>query len=210
MLRSNPLTDVSAYRGLVMCPCWKKPLLNLSAETALARLRQFADKYLANPSAVVIPTGLDHVSVRAWIELIDNVVQQSTFKNDSETVREFIGDFERLVLLDQLPSTRQEFLVNRFLTDPALAKQTLITQSCEVRNMLRQRGTQTWFARQQDDYFHHNLLSLPGILISAVRAYRNNGKSFYFESLWAAVKAIYNSTPFMSYSKGRSEGIRRF
>ncbi len=46
-------------------------------------------------------------------------------------------------MLDQLPSTRQEFLVNRFLTDPALAKQTLITQSCEVRNMLRQRGTQT-------------------------------------------------------------------
>lgn len=201
-----PVESVDGCLG-VSGPCYvslleKKPLLNLSAETALARLRQFADKYLANPSAVVIPTGLDHVSVRAWIELIDNVVQQSTFKNDSETVREFIGDFERLVLLDQLPSTRQEFLVNRFLKDPALAKQTLITQSCEVRNMLRQRGTQTWFARQQDDYFHHNLLSLPGILISAVRAYRNNGKSFYFESLWAAVKAIYNSTPFMSYSKG--------
>ncbi|EGH19227.1 hypothetical protein Pgy4_40295, partial [Pseudomonas savastanoi pv. glycinea str. race 4] len=27
--------------------------------------------------------------------------------------REFISDFERLVLFDQLPSTRQEFLVNR-------------------------------------------------------------------------------------------------
>ncbi|EGH17568.1 hypothetical protein Pgy4_31891, partial [Pseudomonas savastanoi pv. glycinea str. race 4] len=63
---------------------------------------------------------------------------------------------------------------NRFLADPMLAKQTLITHSCEVRNMLRQRSTQTWFVRQQDDYFHHILLSLPGILISAVRACRNN------------------------------------
>ncbi len=71
-------------------PCYvsqleKKPLLSLSAETALARLRRFADKYLTNPSAVVIPAGLDHTPVRAWIELIDNVVQQSTLKNDSET-----------------------------------------------------------------------------------------------------------------------------
>ncbi|AHG43488.1 hypothetical protein N018_03500 [Pseudomonas syringae CC1557] len=46
------------------------------------------------------------------------------------------------MLLEQLPSTRQEFLVNRSLTDPVLDKQTLITQSCQVRNMLRQRGTQ--------------------------------------------------------------------
>ena len=51
------------------------------------------------------------------------------------------------------------------------------------------------------DYFHRNLLSLPGILISAVRAYASNGKVFYFESLPAAVKAIYNSTPFSSYTE---------
>ncbi|RML90965.1 hypothetical protein APX70_04258 [Pseudomonas syringae pv. maculicola] len=46
------------------------------------------------------------------------------------------------------------------------------------------------------------MLSLPGILISALGAYRNNGKIFYFESAWAAVKAIYNSTPFTSYARG--------
>ncbi|WP_439870764.1 hypothetical protein [Pseudomonas syringae] len=188
-------------------PCYlslleKKPLFNLSVEAALTRLRQFGDKYLANPSAVIIPTGLDRITVRAWIELIDRVVQQSTFKNDIETVLAFIADFEGLVLCDQLPSIRHAFLVSCFLTDPIQAKQTLITHSCEVRNMLRQRSTQTWFVRQQDDYFHHNLLSLPGILISALGAYRNNGKIFYFESAWAAVKAIYNSTPFTSYARG--------
>ncbi|MDU8502000.1 hypothetical protein RYB01_22810 [Pseudomonas syringae] len=188
-------------------PCYvslleRKPLLNLSAKTALARLQQFGAKYLANPSAVVIPTGLDRISVRAWIELIDHIVQQSSFRNDIDAVKEFLADFERLMLFDQLTQTRQAFLLNRFLADPVLAKQTLITQSCEVRNMLRQRGTQTWFVRHHDDYFHHNLLSLPGILISAVRAYRHNGKIFYFESVWAAVKAIYNSTPFKSYARG--------
>lgn len=128
-------------------PCYvsllqKKPLFNLSAEAALARLQQFGDN-TANPSAVVIPTGLDRISVRARVELIDRVAQQSSFRNDIDAVREFLADFERLMLFDQLTETRHEFLVNRFLTDPVLAKQTLITQSCEVRNMLRQRSTQT-------------------------------------------------------------------
>ncbi|RMO98215.1 hypothetical protein ALQ33_02736 [Pseudomonas syringae pv. philadelphi] len=179
----------------------KKPLISVSAQDALNRLQRFGDKYLANTTAVKIPTGLDCIDVRAWIELIDHVAQQSTFKNDIGSVREFIADFEKLMLFDQLTETRQEFLIHRFLTDPVQAKQTLITQSSEIRNMLRQRSSGTWFVGSHDEYFHHRLLSLPGIVISAVRAYRNNGKIFYFESLWAAVKAIYNSTPFKYYAR---------
>lgn len=127
------------------------------------------------------------------------MVQQSTFVNDIESVREFIADFEKLVLLDQLPNTQQEAIVYNFLLDPAAAKRALITSSSELRNMLYQRPYQSWFYRGLSDYFHHDALSLPGILISALRAYADNGKVFYFESLWAAVKAIYNSTPFRSY-----------
>ncbi len=179
----------------------KKPLINLYAETALSKLHQFGRKYLASPTTVTIPTGLGRVSVRSWIELIDHVVQQATFRNDIEAVKEFIADFEKLVLFDQLPNTRQEFLINRFLANPIHTKQTLIIQSSEIRNMLRQRSSRTWFVGSHDEYFHHHLLSLPGIVISAVRAYRNNGKIFYFESLWAAVKAIYNSTPFKYYAR---------
>lgn len=179
----------------------KKPLLKLSTPAALAKLRLFANKYVANHEGFSIPTGAKAMSAWEWVELINLVVQQSTFGNDIESVRQFIADYEKFVLLDQLPNTQQEAIAHQFLLDPAAAKQSLITSSSEIRNMLYQRPYQSWFYQGLGDYFHRNLLSLPGILISAVRAYASNGKVFYFESLPAAVKAIYYSTPFSSYTE---------
>lgn len=179
----------------------KKPLFKMSTPAALAKLRLFANKYVANHEGFSIPTGAKAMSAREWVELINLIVQQSTFGNDIESVRQFIADYEKFVLLDQLPNTQQEAITHQFLLDPAAAKQSLITSSSEIRNMLYQRPYQSWFYQGLGDYFHRNLLSLPGILISAVRAYASNGKVFYFESLPAAVKAIYNSTPFGSYTE---------
>ncbi len=179
----------------------KKPLFKMSTPVALAKLRLFANKYVANHEGFSIPTGAKAMSAWEWVELINLVVQQSTFGNDIESVRQFIADYEKFVLLDQLPNTQQEAIAHQFLLDPAAAKQSLITSSSEIRNMLYQRPYQSWFYQGLGDYFHRNLLSLPGILISAVRAYASNGKVFYFESLPAAVKAIYYSTPFSSYTE---------
>lgn len=181
----------------------KKPLIRMSAESALAKLHQFGEKYLVNPSAFSIPTGLSRISVRAWVELIDDVIQRSTFRNDIDCVREFISDFEKMVLLDQLTNTRQEYLLQRFLLDPVMTKKTLISHSEEIRNMLRQRTLQTWYVTDPKDFFHHNVLSLPGILISAIRAYGDRRGVFYFESFSAAIRAIYHSTPFRSCMKVR-------
>ncbi|MBP5107310.1 hypothetical protein [Pseudomonas protegens] len=179
----------------------KKPLFKISLPAALAKLRTFANKYVANHEGFRIPTGAKKMPAREWVELVNLVVQQSTFGNDIESVRQFIADFEKFILLDQLPNTQQETIAHQFLLDPAAAKQSLITSSSEIRNMLYQRPYQSWFYQRLSDYFHHDFLSLPGILISAVGAYAGNGKVFYFESLWAAVKAIYNSTPFSSYTE---------
>lgn len=178
-----------------------KPLIKMSTPAALAKLRLFANKYVANHEGFSIPTGAKAMSAREWVELINLVVQQSTFGNDIESVRQFIADYEKFVLLDQLPNTQQEAIIHQFLLDPAAAKQSLITSSSEIRNMLYQRPFQSWFYRGLNDYFHHDYLALPGILISAVRTYIGNGRVFYFESLRAAIKAIYNSTPFSSYSE---------
>jgi len=181
----------------------KKPLIRMSAPAALAKLHQFGEKYLVNPSVLSIPTGLSRISVRGWVELIDQVIQRSTFRNNIESVREFISDFEKMVLLDQLTNTRQEYLLHRFLHDPVVTKKTLISHSDEIRNMLRQRTMQTWFVQDPREFFHHNVLSLPGILISAIRAYADRRGVFYFESLSAAIQAIYHSTPFRSCLKAR-------
>lgn len=177
----------------------KKPLINSSTDSALRRVRGFADKYVGNLEFVSIPTGMKEISPRDWVELIDHVVQQATFGYDIGSVREFIADYEKMILLEQLPHMQKEWLTQQFLADPAATKQALIISSREVRCMLHQRPRQSWFWQSLKEYFHYNWLSMPGIVISAVRIYARNGTDFYFESLPGAVRAIYNSTPFRSY-----------
>ncbi|MBD8495219.1 hypothetical protein IFR09_23740 [Pseudomonas syringae] len=180
----------------------KKPLLRISAELALAKLRQFEKKYAFAPSKLITPTGLKNLGARQWVGMVNAVVQRTTFQNDIEAVRVFISDLERLVLFDQMPAFTKEALIERFHSDPVHTKQTLITESDEIRNMLCQRVSQTWFAKGPEDFFHHDRLALPGILISAIGLYRDKHQLFYFESFTAAMKAIYNSTPFKRYAKG--------
>lgn len=179
----------------------KKPLIRISTQSALARLHQFEKKYAMNSSVSTIPVGVRKLSARAWVRLINTVVQRAAFPNNIDAVREFIRDFERWVLLDQLSTITQEHLTQRFFQDPVATKRNLITGSGEIRNMLRQRAMQSWFAEDPAEFFHDRRLSLPGILISALRSYRQSSRIFYFDSFGSAVKAIYNSTPFDSYTR---------
>ncbi|QWA29953.1 hypothetical protein [Pseudomonas sp. RC3H12] len=180
-------------------PLHKKPLIRMSADDALIRLQRFADKYVMSDLAPHIPTGLKSISSRAWLKLVNSVVQSSSFGNDLESVTTFIHDFEKWVLLDQLPNTVVESIALQFLADPVAAKRNLVYGSTEFRNMVRQRPIQSWFYKDLDDYFHPRALALPGIVLSAVKLYRNNGGIFYFTSFRECVRAIYNSTPFHRY-----------
>lgn len=179
----------------------KKPLLKVSTETALAKLQQFATKYHPDAATAVVPTGLKRVNARTWVGLVNSVVQQAVFPYTEKAVREFIADFEKFVLLDQLPNSQQEALFTRFLEDPVEAKRTLVIHSGEVRNMLYQRPRQSWFYSSLREYFHCRAFALPGIVYSAMNVYMRNGSVFYFESLMGAIRGIYNSTPFSSYAK---------
>ncbi|NBF00814.1 hypothetical protein GV819_00770 [Pseudomonas sp. Fl5BN2] len=177
----------------------KKPLIRLSADEALIRLQRFANKYAMTDIAPHIPTGLKTVSSRNWLKLVNAVVQSCSFSNDLESLMTFIRDFEKWVLLDQLPNTVVESIAFQFMENPNEAKRNLIYGSTEIRNMLRQRPAQSWFYKDLDEYFHHGALALPGTLLSAIRLYRRNGRVFYFTGFRDCVRAIYNSTPFHSY-----------
>ncbi|PUA41894.1 hypothetical protein C5U62_29025 [Pseudomonas protegens] len=199
----SPVEMANGKQGYI-CPSFfsrldRKPLLKVSTAVALSKLHVFAKKYTLSNEALSIPTGAKSLSARDWVKLINRTIRQSTFGNDVESVREFIADYEKLVLLDQLADSEKEAILHKFLLDPIAAKKTMIINSRAIRCMLYQRPYQSWFCQSLGDYFHPNWLSLPGIVVSALRVYAGNGKVFYFESLSAAVKAIYNSTPFRSY-----------
>ncbi|MBG6289422.1 hypothetical protein [Pseudomonas nitroreducens] len=177
----------------------KKPLLRFSADEALIRLQRFAQKYVAADAALHIPTGMKTISSRAWLKLVDRVVQNCSFGNDLDSVLAFIKDYEKWVLLDQLPNTMVEAIAFSFQDDPRAAKRNLVYGSSEFRNMLRQRPLQSWFFQSLGDYFHPRALALPGTLMSAISLYRRNGGVFYFPGFTDCVRAIHNSTPFRSY-----------
>lgn len=179
----------------------KKPLLRMDAETALARLQQFSFKYVSDDSLVKVPTGLQQISARQWVQLINEVVQHASFSNDIKSVRSFLADFEKFVLLDQMPDNLKHHMEVRFLASPNEAKRTFVIDCWPIRNMIKQRFQQSWFFNSPSDYFHDKILSMPGILISAIQLYMSNGSFFYFNSLKDCIRSIYNSTPFTSYTK---------
>lgn len=181
----------------------KKPLIRMSADEALIRLQRFANKYAVGDTLPHIPTGVKTISSRAWLRLVDEVVQGCGFGNDLESVMAFIRDFEKWVLLDQLPNTIIESIALEFMSNPREAKRNLVFGSSEFRNMLRQRPLQSWFYKGLDEYFHPRVLALPGTLLSALKLYRRNGEVFYFSSFRDCVRAIHNSTPFDSYVERR-------
>lgn len=181
----------------------KKPLLRFSADDALIRLQRFAQKYVTPDVGLHIPTGLKKLSSCNWLKLVDQVVQNCSFCNDLDSVRQFIKDYEKWVLMDQLPNTVIESITLEFLADPVAAKRSLVYGSSEFRNMLRQRPFQSWFYERLEDYFHPHALALPGILLSAISLYCRNGKVFYFGGFRDCFAAIYNSTPFRSYVERR-------
>ncbi len=182
----------------------KKPLLRMTPAAALARLQLFAARYVSDESAPSIPTGLKDLGARRWVRLISTVVRHSSFANDLASVRQFISDFEKLVLLDQLPDGLRLEYEQKFLKDPADAKRNFIIDCWPVRSMIKQRTVQTWFFETPREYFHSRVLSLPGVLLSALNLYRKNGRFFYFTSFKECVRAIHNSTPFDSYAKADS------
>ncbi|MBB4868194.1 hypothetical protein HNP46_007114 [Pseudomonas nitritireducens] len=177
----------------------KKPLLRLSAEEALIRLQRFAQKYVAADTALHIPTGMKRLSSRTWFKLVDQVIQNCSFGNDHGSVMAFIKDYEKWVLLDQLPNTMVEHIALSFLNDPQAAKYRLVYGSSEFRNMLRQRPVQSWFLQDLREYFHPRALAFPGTLLSAISLYRSNGGEFYFPSFTDCLRSIHNSTPFSHY-----------
>ena len=179
----------------------KKPLIKFSGAAALGRLRAFANKYVASSNILNIPTRTRDLRPREWVRLINLVIRQSSFKNEIDSVKAVIDDYEKFVLLDQLTDSQKDLIICEFANDPVSAKRNLIVSSRGIRCMLHQRPSQSWFYESLTDYFHYYLASIPGVIVSAIQLYWKNGNIFYFESFAAAVKSIYNSTPFRSYTE---------
>jgi len=178
----------------------KKPLFKISQEIAWRKLRKFSEKYISKPLDLLIPVGEREISPIAWISLLNLLVQQASFPNTSSAVKEFINDYEKMLIFDQIPYGTKEAILGSFQENHLGAKRDLIFRNAVLlQNMLYQRPLRSWFCMDIHDYFHSCAYSWPGILFSAAKLCIKNGDFFYFKSIFSAIRCIYNSTPFESY-----------
>ncbi len=135
-------------------PFPRKPLVKISEESANRKLLQFIEKY--TPEIQLSGTGLSSLnsaSYRGRLGTIMRVVYAAKIPCRREAVAEFISDYEKLVLHDQLPYSKKTYLLEEFLNNGLVAKSNLLENSGELINFVAQRPKGRWFYTSLDEYF---------------------------------------------------------
>jgi hypothetical protein len=182
----------------------RKPLIKIAPEVVLQNLARFADKYV--PQAMQEPlsssTGL-HMKNRL------NAIVRTSYRIKvplrRNAIAQMLLDFEKWVMLDQLPYGWREAIARNMLENGTSATGDLIEHNAQILNQASQRPKRGMFAQSLLDYLPGNNLTVRfGSLISALTLSHNNRRAFYFKGgLWARYKAIINTTPFLHYAKGQ-------
>ena len=178
----------------------RKPFIKLSATEAYRRLNLFAKKYVSSKTYTL--TEGKKTNTSTWLNYIGRLVLEAKFPFRRESMREFINDYERWVLLDQLPYARKQFIEDQFLIHGENAKVYLFELSVELTNFASQRTAGYWFYDSLDEYLPQRCFMLNiGSFFSAWHLWRNPGNFFLRDKgLWGYYQSILNSTPFKSYA----------
>lgn len=178
----------------------RKPFIKLSTTEAYRRLNLFAQKYVLGKTWTLPEQ--NNTNSSTWLNYVGRLVLEAKFPFRRESIREFINDYERWVLLDQLPYTRKQFFEEQFLIHGKNAKVNLFELSVELTNFASQRTAGYWFYDSLEDYLpKQSFMLYIGSFFSAWHLWRNPGNVFPpQERLWGYYQSILNSTPFESYA----------
>lgn len=182
-------------------PVPRKPLLKLSEEDAMARLETFARKYVpaSELPRILPPLGGVARSSAARTQVIARVLAHARVAFDARAITQFVDDFERYVIIDQLPYGDKRFFVQQLYSRHSLNKLLLLELNHWYRNQVAQRAGQGLFFRDIRDYFpKRGWRTAIGTMISAFLLSRLNGKLLFLDGGFRAYrKAILASTPWL-------------
>lgn len=179
-------------------PVPRKPAIKVTRDRALQAMNLFARKYVPEQIRIEVPASAVERSTRRVASIID-VLSRSRVPVQADALRQFVADFEKFMVFDQLPFSWTERAVYRFLAEQAEAVQTFVLENDVLLNHLASRPKGQIFVRTLKDYFQAPTVRLWfGTLLSAVHLYRRRrdvlflqgGVLFYF-------RALHNTTPFL-------------
>ncbi|WP_374487346.1 hypothetical protein [Zoogloea sp.] len=180
-------------------PLPRKPSIKMGRESALAAMSRFVEKYVPDHDALVFQTSVVLRSEKR-LEFIIDMMSRVRVPLSEKGVRQFLSDYEKWVLLDQLPFSFIENACYRLLVGREKPVDVLVVHNDILKNHFANRLSVGTFYSSPEDYFQKkSVLSIFGTFVSSCSLYWNRRKVVYLDGgVLYYFKAIFNSTPFHS------------
>lgn len=178
-------------------PLPRKPAIKMTYEGALAGMRRFADKYISSSDPILIPSSAVLRSARR-LETIVDILCRVEVPLREKAVREFVRDFEKLIVMDQLPFSFIEHVCHRLLVDRVNPVKALVEDNDILLNHFANRPDVNSFCSSMEEYLQ---IRSPFVsfstMISAIYLYFRRRRIIYLKGgAMAYLRALKNTTPF--------------
>lgn len=190
------------YRPLLEVVPWpRKPLIKKTQAQAVADAARFATKYAPHvePSAITASAS----STRTRLAMLARVVYGAQLPIQKAPVKQFLLDFEKLIIGDQMPYSWFDNTAEAIVAQGKDALRYLFHQSPEVLNHAGMRPRRAVFAKTLHDYLPHDgFLNRAGSIVSAIVLGLQKHHAFVFPGgpLWR-YRMIRATTPFAHYAE---------
>jgi hypothetical protein len=189
-------------------PFKRKPALKVSQESALRAMQSFVSKYSADCDQF-------HLSSQAVVdsasrfETIIRILQRAKVPVRQDKLRQFVADFEKLVMFDQVPYSMVDGICRDIVFNKMPPVDSMLIKNPVLRRHLTLRPSKGMFYQSLEDYFTTPSLKLRlGTLLSSIYLYRSRRELVFLEGgVFAYYKAILQTTPFharISAPRGRA------
>lgn len=178
-------------------PFRRKPALKVSQEGALRSMQRFVQKYSADSEQFQLPSQAV-VDSACRFEAIIRILQRVKVPVQQDKLRQFVIDFEKLVMFDQLPYSMVDGICRDIVFKKMAPIDALLTNNPVLRRHLTLRPDKGMFFQSLEDFFvKPSLLLRMGSLLSSMFLYRNRKELIYLKGgVFAYYKAIMLTTPF--------------
>lgn len=187
-----------------MFPIRRKPLVKISHQEAEKKARLFIKKYNSRTSFTLQASEASTLSnSEQRCALIAKLIYGASFVIKESTVKEFIDDVEKNLLLDQIPYHQKQYILRNIVMYGRGALHLLVENNSELINQVSQRPNDSMFYEDSIELLpRRGVANLLGSLISAFYLARRNGKIFFSQKgTMAYFRIIRSSTPFRDYAE---------
>ena len=183
-------------------PIPRKPLIKVLYSQMQGNLVRFANKYIPDTMSTPL-TSSAGLNTSLRLKALVQTTHRIKVPIQRKALMAMIIDYEKMLILDQLPYAWREELMLQFLTAGNGGVRNLVSQSDQLLNHASQRPRKEVFAKTLLDYLPSvGPIIYIGTFISATLLMLRNKKVLYFPGgFLECYRDIIDTTPFSYYAK---------